>query len=285
MALPSRPVPRPPFLSQTQHPLRSALLFSGPRVLPVALLRTFSNLPASFLNRGPRNSRGGLIRAGRGVWGSPPTSPLVPPSVTAALLQTVPAPSPGTARGRAALCWSGPGAAALGAEQGPLIVRPPAEPRGEPPARRGAARPLPSPGALPACRRRGTSRPLACDPGTRASACLAMDPSSAVPYARLEVPAAGSVPSYKYWSIFNILCCCLPLGLVALYYSGEVEKCQASRDTAEAKRASDTAKNINILALVIGLSCVCLFIFYMVRFAELNKAAGPTQPTLYYNIG
>ncbi|KAM7137971.1 interferon-induced transmembrane protein 1-like [Macrochelys suwanniensis] len=110
-------------------------------------------------------------------------------------------------------------------------------------------------------------------------------PSTAVPYARLELPDLDSVPSYKYWSIFNILCCCLPLGLVAVYYSGQVEECLARRDTAGAKTASDTARKINILAVVIGLACIGVAIFFMIQRAELIKAAQPTQFPLYYNLG
>ncbi|KYO35739.1 proline rich transmembrane protein 1B [Alligator mississippiensis] len=96
-----------------------------------------------------------------------------------------------------------------------------------------------------------------------------MDVESRVPYAPLEQPP---VRSYKWWSIGNILCCCLPLGLVAVYYSGQVEECLARRDIAGAKKASDTAKTINILALVIGLACIGFMIFYMVRNAQLIKS-------------
>ncbi|XP_067420070.1 dispanin subfamily A member 2b-like [Emydura macquarii macquarii] len=123
-------------------------------------------------------------------------------------------------------------------------------------------------------------------------------PRAAPPYSRLEelpaggpgpgpVSVPGPVPSYKYWSIFNILCCCLPLGLVAVFYSGQVEECLARRDTAGAKSASDTARTINILALVIGLACIGVAIFYLIQRMELIKfsTAPTTQSPLYYNLG
>ncbi|XP_024065424.1 synapse differentiation-inducing gene protein 1-like [Terrapene carolina triunguis] len=112
-----------------------------------------------------------------------------------------------------------------------------------------------------------------------------MDPPSSLPYARLEIPDLDSVPSYKYWSIFNILCCCLPLGLVAVFYSGQVEECLARRDIAGAKTASDTARAINILAVVIGLGCIGVTIFFMIQRVQLLQAAQPTQSPLYYNLG
>ncbi|TFK06361.1 GSK-3-binding protein FRAT2 [Platysternon megacephalum] len=112
-----------------------------------------------------------------------------------------------------------------------------------------------------------------------------MDPPSALPYTRLEISNLDSVPSYKYWSIFNILCCCLPLGLVAVFYSGQVEECLARRDIAGAKAASNTARTINILAVVIGLGCIGAAIFFMIQRVELLKAAQPTQFPLYYNVG
>ncbi|XP_019364948.1 PREDICTED: dispanin subfamily A member 2b-like [Gavialis gangeticus] len=96
-----------------------------------------------------------------------------------------------------------------------------------------------------------------------------MEPESRVPYAPLE---PEPVRSYKWWSVFNILCCCLPLGLVAVYYSGQVEERLARRDITGAKRASDTAKTINIIALLIGLVCIGLIIFYKVHNAQLIKS-------------
>ncbi|EMP27531.1 hypothetical protein UY3_15373 [Chelonia mydas] len=60
-------------------------------------------------------------------------------------------------------------------------------------------------------------------------------PASTAPYARLQLPDLDSVPSYKYWAICNILCCCLPLGLVAVYYSGQGEPPPAFAPFAEAQ--------------------------------------------------
>ncbi|XP_019402552.1 PREDICTED: dispanin subfamily A member 2b-like [Crocodylus porosus] len=100
-----------------------------------------------------------------------------------------------------------------------------------------------------------------------------MEPGSRVPYAPLERERERErVRDYKWWSVCNILCCCLPLGLVAVYYSGQVEECLARRDIAGAKTASKTAKTINIAALLIGLVCIGLMIFYLVRNAQLIES-------------
>ncbi|CAM5121122.1 unnamed protein product [Natator depressus] len=136
---------------------------------------------------------------------------------------------------------------------------------------------FPPPGTFPASPAPAAPRLLSAEP--------AMDPpASTAPYARLQLPDLDSVPSYKYWAICNILCCCLPLGLVAVYYSGQVEECLARRDIAGAKAASDTARTINILAVVVGLACIGATIFFMIQRAELIKAAQPTQFP-FYNLG
>ncbi|XP_009678750.1 interferon-induced transmembrane protein 3-like [Struthio camelus] len=85
----------------------------------------------------------------------------------------------------------------------------------------------------------------------------------------MEALGVESVPSYKWWSIFNILCCCLPLGLVALYYSGQVEERLSRRDVDGARAASNTAKIINCVALLLGLVVISVVIFYCVKYQQM----------------
>uniref|UniRef100_A0A3B3CCH0 Si:dkey-33i11.9 n=1 Tax=Oryzias melastigma TaxID=30732 RepID=A0A3B3CCH0_ORYME len=60
------------------------------------------------------------------------------------------------------------------------------------------------------------------------------------------------VKDYMGYSIFTLLCCCLPLGIAALIHSINV------------KRNSRTAKTLNHVALGIGLLSLTLMIVYIV---------------------
>uniref|UniRef100_A0A672HE68 Uncharacterized protein n=1 Tax=Salarias fasciatus TaxID=181472 RepID=A0A672HE68_SALFA len=66
------------------------------------------------------------------------------------------------------------------------------------------------------------------------------------------------IPSYCGWSIFTALCCCLPLGIVALIYSHKVIS------TAD---ASSTAKTLNIMGLVCGIILLILLVFCVKVFS------------------
>ncbi|KAJ8267066.1 hypothetical protein GJAV_G00137950 [Gymnothorax javanicus] len=67
-------------------------------------------------------------------------------------------------------------------------------------------------------------------------------------------------PSFLAWSIFNTLCCCLPLGVVAIVFSTKVNNAVASGDLTAAESHSRTAKIVNIVALVVGLIFIITFI-------------------------
>ena len=65
-----------------------------------------------------------------------------------------------------------------------------------------------------------------------------------------ELPA---IPNYLILSIFTTLCCCLPLGIVALVFSAQVNTKLAAGDVAGAQRASNSARTWSIIALVAGI--------------------------------
>ncbi|MED6293517.1 hypothetical protein CHARACLAT_011411 [Characodon lateralis] len=67
-------------------------------------------------------------------------------------------------------------------------------------------------------------------------------------------------PSYCGWSVFSTLCCCLPLGLWALYYSSKVNTANDAGDIDAATDASKTAMGLNVLALIGGLICTAIFL-------------------------
>lgn len=60
-------------------------------------------------------------------------------------------------------------------------------------------------------------------------------------------------PTYLAWAIIATICCCIPAGLVAIYYACQVTSRFINHDYIGAKRASDRAQLWIILALVLGL--------------------------------
>uniref|UniRef100_A0A3B3U939 Uncharacterized protein n=2 Tax=Poecilia TaxID=8080 RepID=A0A3B3U939_9TELE len=69
-------------------------------------------------------------------------------------------------------------------------------------------------------------------------------------------------PTYRGWSIFNIICCCWPLGACALYYSRKAKSANEAGDTVAAQDASKTAMILNILSLICGLILIPFVIYH-----------------------
>jgi len=67
-------------------------------------------------------------------------------------------------------------------------------------------------------------------------------------------------PSYLGWSIFNTLCCCLPLGIAAIVCSCRAQNANAVGESAIAADASRTAKILNVMGLVCGIILIIIFI-------------------------
>ncbi|KAG7281742.1 hypothetical protein CRUP_028056 [Coryphaenoides rupestris] len=72
--------------------------------------------------------------------------------------------------------------------------------------------------------------------------------------------ARSAVPSYLWWSIFNTLCCCLPLGVAALVCSCRARDANAVGQEAAAREASKTAKTLNVIGLVCGIIIIIIFV-------------------------
>ena len=66
-------------------------------------------------------------------------------------------------------------------------------------------------------------------------------------------PAAPKVPNYLVHSIIATLCCCLPLGIVALVYAAQVNSKLAAGDVAGAQVSSAKAKTWVIVSFVAGI--------------------------------
>jgi hypothetical protein len=54
-------------------------------------------------------------------------------------------------------------------------------------------------------------------------------------------------------AILSTVCCCLPLGIVAIIQASKVNGFVAQGNFAEAQAASDKAKKFAIIAIVIGI--------------------------------
>ncbi|XP_044215558.1 proline-rich transmembrane protein 1-like [Thunnus albacares] len=82
-------------------------------------------------------------------------------------------------------------------------------------------------------------------------------------------PLANPVNDYMCYSIFTMLCCCLPLGIAALIYSISAREANHMGDQMGAERSSRTAKTLNHVALGLGIGGIILIIIYMVVVVSL----------------
>ncbi|XP_077161294.1 synapse differentiation-inducing gene protein 1-like [Paroedura picta] len=79
-----------------------------------------------------------------------------------------------------------------------------------------------------------------------------------------------NIPTYLALSIFNLLCCCFPLGIAALVCSLRVENATTVGDVDRASRSSHAARTLNIIGIVLGvMSIIIIIVIYVVVF---NKA-------------
>ncbi|KPP75168.1 hypothetical protein Z043_105592 [Scleropages formosus] len=74
----------------------------------------------------------------------------------------------------------------------------------------------------------------------------------------------ANVNNYLGWSIFNTLCCCLPLGVAAIIYSCRAKDAAAIGDSTRAQEASRTAKILNIVGLTLGIILIIIVIVIQV---------------------
>lgn len=58
--------------------------------------------------------------------------------------------------------------------------------------------------------------------------------------------------NYLVWAILTIVCCCWPLGIVAVVYASKVNGLYDQGQYEEAKKASDNAKTWTIVSAVLG---------------------------------
>ena len=72
------------------------------------------------------------------------------------------------------------------------------------------------------------------------------------------IPAGPQIPNYLVQSILVTLCCCLPLGVVAIIFSAQVNSKLAQGDYAGAQEASRKAKMFVWIGFGLGLVAILI---------------------------
>ncbi|XP_056300070.1 proline-rich transmembrane protein 1-like [Pseudoliparis swirei] len=91
-------------------------------------------------------------------------------------------------------------------------------------------------------------------------AMVTVQPTVFVTRGPLPVP----VNDYLCYSIFTLLCCCLPLGIAALIYSIAAREANHTGDQYSADRSSRMARTLNHVGLGLGIGFLILSIVYVV---------------------
>ena len=101
--------------------------------------------------------------------------------------------------------------------------------------------------------------------------------SAPPPPSRFDTPGqvpAQNIPNYLWQSIVVTLCCCLPLGIVAIIFAAQVNDKLRSGDIQGAMQASKQAKMFCLIALGLGLLVMLIYgIFGGAAFMEAIREA------------
>ncbi|KAM6431616.1 uncharacterized protein PHA67_001183 [Liasis olivaceus] len=85
-----------------------------------------------------------------------------------------------------------------------------------------------------------------------------------------QAPPA-SIPSHLLLSLFNALCCCLPLGIGALICSLQVKGALRAGDTRRASRCSSLARKVNLLGVMLGIVLLITMVVVYALHVYKNK--------------
>ncbi|XP_069460945.1 interferon-induced transmembrane protein 1-like [Ambystoma mexicanum] len=71
-------------------------------------------------------------------------------------------------------------------------------------------------------------------------------------------------PDYLCFSVFNMLCCCLCIGIAALVFSVKTREANQRGDINEARIHSSTARTLNFVSLGIGIAITIAWVAYVI---------------------
>lgn len=90
--------------------------------------------------------------------------------------------------------------------------------------------------------------------------------------------AAGPPPdNYLVWAILSTVLCCLPLGVVSIIFSTQVNTKWGQGDYAGAQESSRKAKNFAIYSVIAAAVLAVLYVLFFVVLA----VAGTTTTSTY----
>ena len=93
------------------------------------------------------------------------------------------------------------------------------------------------------------------------------------PYGDYGVQAVPP-PNYLVWAILSTILCFLPLGIVSIVFSAQVNSKWAAGDVAGAQRASDLAKKLTIWTVVVGVIVNVIVLIGIIAFGALLGTTG-----------
>jgi hypothetical protein len=97
-------------------------------------------------------------------------------------------------------------------------------------------------------------------------------PPPASAYGAQPGATGPAVPNYLIQSILVTLCCCMPLGIVAIIFSAQVNTKLTAGDFAGAQEASKKAKLFCLIA--VGLGLAAMVIGFLINGAAILSSMG-----------
>lgn len=91
------------------------------------------------------------------------------------------------------------------------------------------------------------------DSGARLQQSAVRQPTEQTSQSAAQMPQGKCPPTYLALSIIATICCCLPLGIASIFFSGKVKPKWQLGDEAGARKASETAEILIILSITLSL--------------------------------